>query len=162
MCAPGRKPAQLTDSSSSSLLVSAPFVYTKRRVTHSFSFASFLTTGFFSSLTFVLPLAAAPFVFFASGLSSSLSLLSSFFTFFALLVDALALAAAFFFANGFSSSDDSSSLSSLYFGLAFERAPALVLPFDLRDARGFLADNGVSSSDNSEPEGVDGFWTRRG
>lgn len=131
-------------------------------MTHSFNFASFFTTGFFSSLTFVLPLAAAPFDFLASGLSSSLSLLCSFFTFFALLVDALGLAAAFFFASGFSSSDDSSSLSSLYWGLGLARTLVLVLPFDLRDARGFLADKGVSSSDNSEPEGVEGFWTRRG
>lgn len=130
--------------------------------TDSFGFFSFFTTGFFSSFTFVFPLAAAPFVFFASGLSSSLSLLSSFFTFFVVLVDALGLAgAAFFFASGLSSSDDSSlSLSSLYFGLAFGRA--LELPLGLRAAKGFLAERGVSSSDNSEPDGVEGFWTRRG
>lgn len=130
---------------------------------YNFVFTSFFTTGFFSSLTFAFPLAAAPFAFFANGLSSSLSLLSSFLTFLALLVDALGFAGAafFFFANGFSSSDDSSSsLSSLYCGLALER-PADV-PFDFRAAGGFLADKGVSSSDISDPEGVEGFWTRRG
>lgn len=139
--------------------------------THSFTFFSFLTTGFFSSLTFGLALLAAdpPLAFLAKGFSSSLlpsgSALTSFLTFFKLLVDARGLATAFFLASGFSSSesssadDSSSSLSSLYFGFGLGR-PAAALPLDLRGA-GFLAERGVSSSERSESEAGAGFWTRR-
>jgi len=121
--------------------------------TYSLTFFSRLTAGFFSSLTFALPL-AAPFAFLAKGFSSSLSLSGSALTFFVLLLaEARGFAAAFFFANGFSSSDSESSLSE-YFGLAFVR-PFVALP--LR-ATGFLAERGVSSSESSES--LAGFWTR--